>query len=269
MGVADLGGALKDSESVRLAPEGNAVVTILGGDGVRSTDHRFHSPLRVAMGLLQGKSLNRTLFNLALERHSIGGRILDLGAKDGLGSYHRHLRVEPGSMVVHSDMVAVPERQVVAVDVEKPFPFADNTFDVVTAFHLFEHVFNAATAPAEVARVLRPGGRFLIGVPFLHEYHADPSDFIRLTDAGLVRTWEAGGLRCTLLEAIGEGLLTACFTKLVHLLAPPVTRPVLSAIAYLLTTAADRLISLRPSIRGKSVPARFALEYLGVFEKTG
>lgn len=234
-----------------------------------NTTHHFYSPLRVARGLLGGKSLNRTLFNLALERHEIGGRVLDLGAKDGLGSYHQFLRLEPGSVFIHSDVVAVPERHVVAVDVEKPFPFDDGSFDVVTAFHLFEHVFNAATAPREVARVLRPGGRLFIAVPFLHEYHGDPSDFIRLTDAGLVRTWESAGLRCVHLEAIGEGLVTACFTKLVHLLAPPATRPALSALAYLLSTPADRLIALRPAIGGKSVPVRHALEHFGVFRKTG
>ena len=40
-------------------------------------------------------------------------------------------------------------------------PFPDATFDVVTARHMLYHVPDISAAPAEFARVLRPGGRFL------------------------------------------------------------------------------------------------------------
>jgi SAM-dependent methyltransferase len=44
-------------------------------------------------------------------------------------------------------------------------PFSDGAFDVVTAFDVIEHCEPEASALAEVYRVLRPGGRFLMSVP--------------------------------------------------------------------------------------------------------
>lgn len=44
-------------------------------------------------------------------------------------------------------------------------PFADETFDVVSAFDVVEHCADDARAVAELARVLTPGGRMLLSVP--------------------------------------------------------------------------------------------------------
>src|SRR5687767_9254628 len=91
--------------------------------------HCFQPPLRVVKQLLEGKSLIRALFNLSLERHTVGGRILDLGSKSGTGTYYRHLKMEPGSECVFTDIEDTPG--VVKLDVEKPFPLPDAGFDTV------------------------------------------------------------------------------------------------------------------------------------------
>lgn len=44
-------------------------------------------------------------------------------------------------------------------------PFEDGAFDAVSAFDVIEHCEPEATALAEVHRVLRPGGRFVMSVP--------------------------------------------------------------------------------------------------------
>ena len=44
-------------------------------------------------------------------------------------------------------------------------PFRDATFDVVAAFDVIEHCEPESQAVAELARVLRPGGRLLVSVP--------------------------------------------------------------------------------------------------------
>ena len=46
-------------------------------------------------------------------------------------------------------------------------PFADATFDLVTAFDVLEHVADDAGAVAELQRVLRPGGSAIVTVPAL------------------------------------------------------------------------------------------------------
>ncbi len=45
------------------------------------------------------------------------------------------------------------------------FPHPDNTFDAVVSFGMFEHLENPFHCAREVARVLKPGGIFLMAVP--------------------------------------------------------------------------------------------------------
>lgn len=230
-----------------------------------ATCHKFYSPFAVARQLLLGKSLIRSLFNLALRNHHVSGRILDIGSKNGLASYYDHLNIAPDSERVYTDIQEAPG--VTAVNVEQPFPFPDESFDNILAFHLFEHVYEFRAAPRETARILRKGGRVFVAVPFLHEYHSDPEDFYRFTDTALRRVWEEAGLRCVHMEAIGEGLLTACAIKVAYLLLPRFMRKWSAALLYLVMTPFDRLISLRPDLYGKNVPQQYALEHLAVFEK--
>ena len=44
-------------------------------------------------------------------------------------------------------------------------PFADNSFDVVTAMDIIEHIDDDKAASAEICRVLKPGGRLFVTVP--------------------------------------------------------------------------------------------------------
>lgn len=53
----------------------------------------------------------------------------------------------------------------VAHDLSKPLPFADNSFDLVIANHVLEHIPNWFDCFAELARVTKPGGALEVWVP--------------------------------------------------------------------------------------------------------
>lgn len=74
-------------------------------------------------------------------------------------------------------------------------PFGAASFDTVVSFHVLEHTESPERVMAEVARVLRPGGRVLIAMPFLWGIHEAPRDFVRLTSYGLERLLSDAGLR--------------------------------------------------------------------------
>lgn len=227
--------------------------------------HRFANPLKIAGELLQGVSLYRALFHVELETLTLSGRVLDLGGKSAKASYYRHIAGSQQSDIVATDLE--PKPGVLGLDVEKRFPVGDAEFDFVLAFNLFEHVYNYQTAPAEIFRVLKPGGSLVLCVPFLNEYHADPHDYFRFTAPALRRIWEGSGLKCTRLSALGEGLLTFAVTKTASLVLPSLLYRFAAPVLYLLAMPLDRIVSLRPKLDGLTMPARFPLGYYAVFEK--
>ena len=58
-----------------------------------------------------------------------------------------------------------------------PWPIADNSADIVTAFHVFEHLKSLDEAMVEVHRILKPGGRLIVEVPYFRSVGAfqDPT----------------------------------------------------------------------------------------------
>ena len=78
-------------------------------------------------------------------------------------------------------------------------PFADGTFDVVSAFDVVEHCADDGRAIAELARVLAPGGRMLLSVPAYQwawtDHDVQAGHHRRYTRPALVRLVEGGGLQ--------------------------------------------------------------------------
>lgn len=88
-------------------------------------------------------------------------RVLDVGSADGPSA-----RWLPDCGKVAIDIDArglVAGRDVQASALALPFP--QETFDLVAAFDVIEHCEPEADIVAELARVLRPGGRLLLSVP--------------------------------------------------------------------------------------------------------
>lgn len=78
-------------------------------------------------------------------------------------------------------------------------PFADASFDMVSAFDVIEHCDPEADALAEVARVLQPGGTFLMAVPAYQwawtDFDVANGHFRRYTKRRAVTSLERAGFR--------------------------------------------------------------------------
>ena len=82
--------------------------------------------------------------------------------------------------------------------------YPDATFDFATLHHVVEHVVDPAAIVREVARVLRPGGRFLIRTPCCdslpavlagREWFSDPDHVFFFSQTSLRQLLERNGLR--------------------------------------------------------------------------
>ena len=89
----------------------------------------------------------------------------------------------PGCEYVGIDSRPGPGVDVVA-DVER-LPYLDQSVGTILAMSTFEHVPRFWEGFKEVARVLRPGGAFLLASPFHFHIHDYPSDYWRFTPEAL------------------------------------------------------------------------------------
>lgn len=75
------------------------------------------------------------------------------------------------------------------------FPFKDGDFSAVICNQVLEHVFEPEAFVAEIARVLKEGGRLLLTVPFAWDEHEQPRDYARYSSFGLKALLEKHGFR--------------------------------------------------------------------------
>lgn len=115
--------------------------------------------------LVRDLAFARHLRALGLER---GEQVLDVGCNAGarLEQLRREFAIEGVGIDVSPASVAAgtkrfPKLALRVGDAEK-LPFPDNSFDAVISFETFEHLPDPGRALAEMARVVRPGGRVLI-----------------------------------------------------------------------------------------------------------
>ena len=66
-------------------------------------------------------------------------------------------------------------------DLNEPLELEPGSFDTVLVTDVIEHLHSPQTLFASAARALRPGGKLIIGVPFLYWIHEAPHDFYRYT----------------------------------------------------------------------------------------
>lgn len=73
----------------------------------------------------------------------------------------------------------------VFANLSEHLPFKDDCADTIVSFQVMEHLPEPNFYLSECYRILRPGGRLFITVPFMWHVHEAPYDYFRYTRHGL------------------------------------------------------------------------------------
>lgn len=130
----------------------------------------------------------------ARDLENFSGIVADIGCADRAQRHNLPRTVQYIGLDYYQTAVNWYESRPDVFGDARQLPFADASLDGALMLHVLEHIDRPDQALDELVRVLRPGGRALIEVPFLYPIHDAPFDF---------RRWTAEGLR---VEAISRGL---------------------------------------------------------------
>jgi SAM-dependent methyltransferase len=99
-------------------------------------------------------------------------RIFDIASGDGLVT--KELETYANAEVLGCDISSVCVRkarkrnlQIINIDLNQGMPFQDETFDMVTAFDIYEHVVELDHLQKEILRILKPNGLLVLTTPNL------------------------------------------------------------------------------------------------------
>lgn len=125
---------------------------------VTSTALALHlAPYHYALPYVNGKEVLEVGCNWGYGSHLMAGR-----ARRVVGLDVSHESVDYGSR-----RFAKANLQLMVHDANQPFPFPDETFDVVFSSEVIEHIANYSGCLREMRRVLRPAGTLILKTPNL------------------------------------------------------------------------------------------------------
>jgi SAM-dependent methyltransferase len=163
--------------------------------------------------------------DLKLELASAHGDVLDVGA--GAQPYRpllpRGARYRAIDVAVAGEAFGydLPDTEYFEGD---RWPVRDAAVDVVLATETLEHVPEPSVFLAEARRVLRPGGRIVLTVPFAARWHYIPHDYWRYTPSSLLNLLTNADFGEVVVHARGNEVTVACY-KLMALVLPSLFPP--------------------------------------------
>jgi 2-polyprenyl-3-methyl-5-hydroxy-6-metoxy-1,4-benzoquinol methylase len=189
----------------------------------------YQAMMRRTMQELRASRVGRLGLRLIRNAHTppttARGRVLDIGCSWGdYLAYMRRLGWETHGLELDAE-AAHHAREDHGLDVsigraEDRLPdYPNDSFDVVTMWHLLEHVDNPSLVLAEVYRVLRPGGMLLVEVPNFdsfwarvlgRDWHAlePPFHLYHFSPHTLRRHLIKAGFHVTKIQAVAEPTVT-------------------------------------------------------------
>jgi len=120
-------------------------------------------------------------------------------------------------------------------DLSQPLPFERECFDTIILSDVLEHMPEPELLWREMTRVLAPGGKIIMNVPFYYSVHAHPHDYYRYTNFALERFVKINALELVCLVPIGgiveimADLFAKALSKL-PLVGPPLAMATQAAV---------------------------------------
>ncbi len=160
----------------------------------------------------QDKTLLRAMEDDRIAQLFLRGRILDIGGGSNFG-YSNLIRIDGRMESINISPAVSPT---IVADLNKPLPIVDGAYDNVICFNTLEHLYEDRLGLHELLRILKPGGRFILTVPFLFPRHGRYGDYHRHT----AEYWER--------ELCAMGVISENF-----IIQPLLYSPLSSALAIL------------------------------------
>lgn len=193
------------------------------------------------------KNLNAAMINMSPE---MTGSLLDIGC--GSKPYRSIFNVE-SYIGLDIDSPITRERGI-ADDLYdgNRFPYLDQTFDSALCNQVLEHVFNPGDFLKEINRVLKPGAKLLLTVPFVWDEHEQPYDYARYSSFGLRALLEKSGFAICQHKKLGADATVLFQLINAYLFKVTKTWPRFGKLIFTATVLA--LINVLGVIAGKVLP---------------
>ncbi|MDT8411454.1 MAG: class I SAM-dependent methyltransferase [Vicingaceae bacterium] len=153
----------------------------------------------------------------------------------------------------------------IETDINQPLPIENENFDTVILSDVLEHIRKPEELIAEIHRIMKPNGKFMLNVPFFYWLHEQPFDYFRYTKFALQSMLEDAGFKVLKLEPMGgiPEIMTDIFCKNV-LVAPVIGKPTVLLSQFITRLFLKTGIGKKVS---KKTAEKFPLGYFVVVEK--
>ena len=159
-------------------------------------------PAQVVRGSRLVADAQARMYETAIREHA-SGQLLDLGC-GFVPLYGLYKDFVQDNTCVDWDRTLHPSPHLDhTCDLNETLPLPDEEFDTVLLTDVLEHIQDPRGLWKEMTRVLRPGGKLIVGVPFLYPIHEAPHDFFRYTEHALRMFCDRSGLTLISLDVFG------------------------------------------------------------------